>query len=142
MPLKTLLLDLDETLVHSFFQPIHPYDYELQVPFENQQVSVYVLVRPHVKEFLKEMSQYYEIVYFTASIQDYANQVLDLIDPEKLGKHRLYRQACEIVDGSYIKNLSLLNRDLESTVIIDNSPIAYSMHPFNAIPIKSWYSDP
>lgn len=88
------------------------------------------------------MSKYYEIVYFTASIKEYADQVLDYIDPGKIGKHWLYWEACELVGGSYIKNLSLLNRDLDSTLIIDNSPIAYSMHPCNAIPIKSWYSEP
>ena len=65
--------------------------------------------------------------------------MLDIIDPEKFGRHRLYRDSCEKVDGSYVKNLGLINRDLENMIIIDNSPIAYSLHPDNAVPISSWY---
>lgn len=71
--LKTLLLDLDETLVHSFFSPVSHYDFKLVVPFEGALVTVYVLVRPHLKKFLEEVNKFYEIVYFTASIKSYAD---------------------------------------------------------------------
>lgn len=33
--------------------------------------------RPHVLEFLKEMSQTWEIMVFTAGVKDYADWILD-----------------------------------------------------------------
>ena len=53
----TLVLDLDETLVHYF-----------EVRGEGS-----FLVRPGCKEFLEEACKYYEIVIFTAALQDYAD---------------------------------------------------------------------
>ncbi|XP_077922482.1 LOW QUALITY PROTEIN: CTD nuclear envelope phosphatase 1 [Halichoerus grypus] len=57
-------------------------------------------------------------------------------------KRRYYRQHCTLELGSYIKDLSVSHSDLSSIVILDNSPGAYRSHPDNAIPIKSWFSDP
>ena len=85
------------------------------------------------------MTKIYECVFFTASVEQYANKVLDQIDPEGKVKYRLYRKHCEMIEGSYVKNLSLINRPLDKIIILDNSPIAYSLHPENAIPVRSWY---
>jgi CTD small phosphatase-like protein 2 len=38
------------------------------------------------------MAQYYEIVIFTAALQEYADQVVDQIDVNNNIKLRLYRQ--------------------------------------------------
>jgi CTD small phosphatase-like protein 2 len=70
-----LVLDLDETLVHYF-----------EVGSEGT-----FLVRPGCDQFLKEMAEIYEIVIFTAAMQDYADWVLNQIDKEKRIKYRLYR---------------------------------------------------
>jgi TFIIF-interacting CTD phosphatase-like protein len=72
----TLVLDLDETLIHYV---------------ENGEDS-YFLVRPYCKEFLHELSKYYELVIFTAGVKEYADWVIDQIDPEGKIKHRLYRE--------------------------------------------------
>jgi len=37
------------------------------------------------------MHFYYELVIFTAAIKDYADWILDRLDPENLISHRLYR---------------------------------------------------
>ncbi len=50
------------------------------------------MVRPGVDNFLTEMNKFYELVIFTAALQDYANWVLDEIDKQGRVKHRLYRQ--------------------------------------------------
>ena len=43
--------------------------------------------------------------------------------------------------GNYVKDLSMLGRDLPETIIIDNSPTSYIFHPQHAVPISSWFSD-
>ena len=69
---KTLILDLDETLVHSSFMPFERSDIVLKVDFDDAIYNIFVLVRPEVGLFLSEMASYYEIVIFTASLSKYA----------------------------------------------------------------------
>jgi carboxy-terminal domain RNA polymerase II polypeptide A small phosphatase len=138
---KTLVLDLDETLVHSSIQPVEKYDLKINIKLEKNLIDIYVLLRPGVKEFIKTMGKLYELVIFTASLKDYADPVIDIIDEHKLVSSRLFRSDCAYYNGSYIKNLSQLGRDLKKVIIIDNSPVSYCLHPYNAIPITSWFDD-
>ncbi|ORX41784.1 NIF-domain-containing protein [Piromyces finnis] len=139
---KTLVLDLDETLVHSSFKPIAQPDYVIPVQIENQVHNVYVLKRPGVDEFLRAMGEIYEIVIFTASVGKYADPVLDTLDKYKVVRHRLFREACIHYKGNYVKDLSQLGRNLKHVIILDNSPASYIFHPTNAIPVTSWFNDP
>ncbi len=100
-------------------------------------------VRPHCRSFLRLMSQYFEIVVFTAAQEDYANFILDQLDPTgEMIKHRLYRQHIILVDGQCIKDLSRLGRPLTRTIIVDNLSENFKRQPFNGIEIKTWKSDP
>eukprot|EP00743_Colponemidia_sp_Colp-15_P000953 GILK01001052.1.p1 GENE.GILK01001052.1~~GILK01001052.1.p1 ORF type:complete len:379 (+),score=73.57 GILK01001052.1:280-1416(+) len=139
---KTLVLDLDETLVHSSFRPIDDPDMIIPVEIENRVHHVYVLKRPGVDEFLQRMAEIYEVVIYTASLAKYADPLLDQLDPYSVCAYRLFREACVPWNGNYVKDLARLGRDLKSQIIIDNSPISYSFQPGNAIPIKSWFDDP
>jgi len=138
---KTLVLDLDETLVHSSFKPIPNPDYIIPVQIENQVHNVYVLKRPGVDEFLRSMGEIYEIAIFTASVGKYADPVLDTLDKYKVIRHRLFREACIHYKGNYVKDLSQLGRNLKHVIILDNSPASYIFHPTNAIPVTSWFND-
>ncbi|KAL4471612.1 hypothetical protein ABPG74_008505 [Tetrahymena malaccensis] len=122
----TLVLDLDETLVH--FQ---------EIPDEGGQF----LIRPHAEIFLQKLSEYYEIVIFTAAIKDYADFILDVIDTTKAISHRLYRQHTDRNGRCYVKDISKLGRDLSKTLIIDNLPENFCRQPMNGILIQSWYGD-
>ena len=102
---------------------------------------VYVAKRPGVDEFLLEMAKHYEIVIYTASLNKYADPLLDLLDPHNVIRTRLFRESCVYYEGNYVKDLSLLNRDLSQTIIIDNSPASYMFHPENAIDCTSWIED-
>jgi len=139
---KTLILDLDETLVHSSFTPFKKNDIILEVDFEGVVYNIYVLVRPFAKEFLINVAKYFELVIFTASIPKYASPLLDILDKENNIKHRLYREQCTFINGLYIKDLKRLNRPLKDMIIVDNSPLAYIFNEENGLPIKTWYDDP
>jgi len=138
---KTLVLDLDETLVHSSFRPVPGPDFIISIELDGVTHRVYVQKRPGVDHFLEEMGSKFEVVVFTASLDKYANPVLDILDPKGFIKIRLFREACVQHYGNYVKDLSLLGRKLEDTLIIDNSPFSYMFQPDNAIPITSWFND-
>ena len=138
---KTLILDLDETLVHSSFTPFEKNDLILEVDFEGVIYKIYVLVRPFATEFLNNVSKYFEVVIFTASIPKYASPLLNILDKEKNIRHRLYREECTFINGLFIKDLKRLNRPLKDLIIVDNSPLAYAFNTENGLPIKTWYDD-
>lgn len=147
---KTLVLDLDETLIHSHHdgviretvKPGTPPDFVLKVMINRHPVRFFVHKRPHVDYFLEVVSQWYDLVVFTASMEIYGAAVADKLDNNRGILHkRYYRQHCNFDAGSYTKDLLAINRDLSSIFILDNSPVAYRAYPDNAIPITSWFSD-
>ncbi|KAH9485316.1 hypothetical protein JR316_0002224 [Psilocybe cubensis] len=139
---KCLVLDLDETLVHSSFKSISQADYVVPVEIEYHWHNVYVIKRPGVDNFLKKMGEIYEIVVFTASLSKYADPVLDKLDIHQVVSHRLFRESCYNHKGNYVKDLSQLGRPIADTIILDNSPASYIFHPNNAVPVSSWFNDP
>ncbi|KAG9149142.1 hypothetical protein Leryth_003145 [Lithospermum erythrorhizon] len=139
----TLVLDLDETLVHSTLEPWNDADFTFPVHFNMKEHQVYVKKRPHLSTFLERVAEMFEIVIFTASESIYANQLLDMLDPDrKLISRRAYRESCTFLDGSYTKDLTVLGVDLAKIVIIDNSPQVFRLQINNGIPIKSWFDEP
>ena len=113
----SLILDLDETIVH-------------YIKYKN---SEYVQVRPYLDDFIKELSDYYEIIIFTASYQNYADLAINGIDIDKRIKYRLYRQHTMKIGNTIIKDLSKLGRDLKKIIIVDNCSENYSLQPKNGI---------
>uniref|UniRef100_A0A4W5QFS7 protein-serine/threonine phosphatase n=1 Tax=Hucho hucho TaxID=62062 RepID=A0A4W5QFS7_9TELE len=141
---KILVLDLDETLIHSHHdgvlrptvRPGTPPDFILKVVIDKHPVRFFVHKRPHVDFFLEVVSQWYELVVFTASMEIYGSAVADKLDNNRnILKRRYYRQHCTLDLGSYIKDLSVVHKDLSSIVILDNSPGAYRSHPGEVIHI-------
>ncbi|XP_055340002.1 CTD nuclear envelope phosphatase 1-like [Paramacrobiotus metropolitanus] len=149
---KILVLDLDETLIHSTHDGVlrpnmrtgnRPPDFVLKVVIERHPVSFFVHKRPHVEFFLQTVSQWYELVVFTASMEIYGSAVSDKLDGGRnILNRRYFRQHCTQDSSGYTKDLSSISSDLSSIFIIDNSPIAYKGFVHNALPISSWYCDP
>ena len=122
----TLVLDIDEALVHYFFTI----------------VNETFFVRPYCFEFLEELNELYEIITFSAGTKDYCDNILNLIDKDnKIIKYRLYRHHCRIFITNLIKDLNLIGRDLRKIILIDNLKENFKMHPYNGILIKTWVND-
>ena len=140
---KTLVLDLDETLVHSTLDGTSDFsDFVFPVSLGNVTHMVAVRKRPHLHTFLARMARIFEIVVFTASQKIYAEQLLDIVDPQgEYIRHRIYRDSCVVWEGNYLKDLTVLGRDLAHTIIVDNSPQAFGFQLENGVPIESWYDD-
>ncbi|TNV73858.1 hypothetical protein FGO68_gene15839 [Halteria grandinella] len=138
-PIFTLVLDLDETLIHLECDDEDDQDNGNQTEHED---GVYYLIRPGTIRFLNELSKYYEIVIFTAAMPDYADWIMDNVDRHRVVSHRLYRQHTSPHEDYAIKDLRNLGRSLERTIIIDNLEENF-MHttPTNGIWVESWYDD-
>ena len=141
--LKTLVLDLDETLAHGqnipFSSPKN--QIKLECNLNNIKTTIFFKIRPGVREFMRKMSKLYEIVIFTASVEEYAKSLINLIDIKKVCSHKLFRDQCTFEKLSYIKDLKKLGRDLKDVIIVDNSPNAFSLNKENGIPISTWIDD-
>ena len=135
---QCIVLDLDETLVHSSFKPVPNPDCIIPVEIESIVHHVYVRKRPGVDKFLKRCGELFEIVVYTASLSKYADPLLDKLDIHKVIDHRLFRQHCVFHNGHYVKDLSILGRELERTFILDNSPMSYLFQPDNAVAVTSF----
>ncbi|KAL1623671.1 Nuclear envelope morphology protein 1 [Neofusicoccum ribis] len=139
---KTLILDLDETLIHSMakggrYTTGHMVEVKLNqmVGTGNQAIGpqvpilYYVHKRPHCDDFLRKVSKWYNLIIFTASVQEYADPVIDWLELErKYFAGRYYRQHCTFRNGAYIKDLSQVEPDLSKVMIVDNSPMSYIFH--------------
>ena len=80
---KTLVLDVDETLVHSAFNEPPPgerADIILPIDIEGRIHNIYINVRPGCVEFINEVAKYFEVVIFTASLSKYAIPLMDILD--------------------------------------------------------------
>ncbi|KAL9479709.1 hypothetical protein ACSS6W_004495 [Trichoderma asperelloides] len=154
---KTLILDLDETLIHSMskggrMNSGHMIEVQLntatlgmsgQNSVAQHPILYWVNKRPYCDEFLRRICKWFNLVVFTASVQEYADPVIDWLESErKFFSARYYRQHCTYRQGAYIKDLSSVEPDLSKVMILDNSPLSYLFHEDNAIPIQGWINDP
>ena len=140
---KTLVLDLDETLVHCV--PCEEGgDAKIAFSVQGRTVEAAVRVRPFAQACLQAASELFEVVIFTASLSSYADRVLDLLDPSgTLIQHRLYRENCLVTEGYYIKDLRVLSgRKLRDVLLVDNSVFSAVYQVENWLEVVSWYSDP
>lgn len=162
----TVVLDMDETLLHSVFMEdslsllgklkgmamLEEKDKDsiIQQHLENSDLvlnicgdTIGVKLRPGLQIFLRKLSKKFEVVLYTAADRRYAEPLLNQIDPHrKYLPHRLYREHTINYRGTkYIKDLSRLGRDLKKVVLIDNNMIAMRAFPNNSILVKDYYGD-
>lgn len=138
----TLILDIDETLIHSTFVSDPHADFHFYMSNDDITYDIYVSVRPGLKQFLKTTAKYFELVAFTTARQNYADYILDRIDPDHYIKYRLYRESCIIYNGTFVKDLAKFGRDLRKVIIVDNSPACYMLQPYNGLAIQDFNGNP
>ncbi|XP_052186852.1 uncharacterized protein LOC127797755 [Diospyros lotus] len=150
----TVVLDLDETLVCAYETSSLPAVvrnqaitaglkwFELECVssdkvFEGKPKINYVTVfeRPGLEEFLKQLSEFADLVLFTAGLEGYASPLVDRIDARNRFCHRLYRPSTISTEyREHVKDLSCLTKDLCRTIIVDNNPFSFLLQPMNGIP--------
>mmetsp|Transcript_12284 Transcript_12284/g.21921 ORF Transcript_12284/g.21921 Transcript_12284/m.21921 type:complete len:266 (-) Transcript_12284:219-1016(-) len=162
----TLVLDLDECLIHSV-GPLNstevaesnqldleqgdagPEDEDdsvspdniLLVPQENGSINK-VYKRPGLDEFLQAVKDQFEVCVYTAGLEHFASPILDLLDPDgSIFRHRLYREDCILTNGIYVKDLMRFNRQMSRIVLVDNNAMCFLPQLSNGIPISSFYDD-
>ena len=160
---KTLILDLDETLVYVSDVKIENSPLK-QIPFEyyvldenenniNQMINVenqtieqangYLIVRPGYNKFITEIKKYFdEIFIFTSSQYSYAEEIIKLIDKNKIISKIYSRKDCSFYNDIFYKDLNKIKKDLSRTIIVDNFPEAYLLQHFNGLPIPPFMGDP
>ncbi|KAL7168603.1 hypothetical protein ACSBR2_038939 [Camellia fascicularis] len=79
----TLILDLDETLVHSTLEHCEDADFKFPVFFNMKEHTIYVKQRLYLQMFLERVAEMFQIVVFTTSQSIYAEQLLDILDPDR-----------------------------------------------------------
>lgn len=148
---KTLVLDMDETLIHAEILPesakeIKDADFTITLKNVNSDgkeevFKVYVKIRPFYDECMESLANLYEIVVFTAAEQEYADAILDILDTEKYISKRLYRQHCIPVEDKYfVKDLRIIeDRELKDVILVDNSIISMAFNIDNGIPVAPFY---
>lgn len=158
---KTLILDLDETLIHSLSRGAprslgsSSSCHMIELKVNNMATLYYVYKRPFCDFFLREISKWFELQIFTASVKEYADPIIDWLEndmvdlklgtPLKVFTKRYYRSDCTYRPGvGYIKDLLKFfpkDDDLRGVIIVDNSPVSYALHEDNAVMIEGWIND-
>lgn len=151
-----LVLDMDETLLHSEFMSEHEFrqaekrkrvrgrtpDFSVRLDCGEGSEIVQVHKRAGVDKFLARCAKHFEVIVFTAALPIYAKPVLDVLDKKGIIKHRFYRGSTVSYMGeNFVKDVGMFGRDMRRTLLIDNNPHAMLPQPDNAFPILSWFDD-
>ena len=125
----SLVLDLDETLIH--FKPK-----------QNGEDGGILRIRPGINEFLDEVGKYYELIIFTTATQDYADALIDAVEEDKIYfDHRLYREHAIIMDNDFVKDLTRIGRPIDKMLIVDNMPQNFRLQKENGIIIRAFWGE-
>ena len=126
----TLVLDLDETLMSFIY-------------INKESKEGLLRIRPYLYNFLNLVKEYYEIIIFTAATKNYADPILDNIEVKrgKYFNYRLYREHCSIINNDFIKDISLIGRDLSKVIIVDNMQQNFKLQKENGILISSFWGE-
>ena len=133
-----IAIDLDDTLVHVTLLPPNNSKIKNYFSIVVKRRRFYVQTRPYLQYFLENLSKLYDIYIFTSSDKEYANLIIDRILPNLKNNHRFYRDSCSSICGYYVKNLNLMRKSLQRTLLIDDSSGSSLKCPKNLVKINPW----
>ena len=117
------MLDLDETIVYA-------------------RDGADLCGRAYLRDFfatLHRLRGKLEVIVWTAASRSYAKAVVQEINVGGVIKHCVYRDQNWFGDGTeYTKDLSRLNRDLNYTLIVENTPDCVRLNPQNGIIVSDY----
>ncbi|KAK8928456.1 Mitochondrial import inner membrane translocase subunit TIM50 [Platanthera zijinensis] len=149
-----VVLDLDETLVCAYeTSTLHPvirkhateagldcfelecFSGEEDIDGRQKVNHVTVFERPGLRDFLQQISEFADLILFTAGLEGYARPLVDHIDVDNKFCHRLYRPATVSTEyREHVKDLFMISKNLCRIVIVDNNPFSFLLQPLNGIP--------
>jgi Dullard-like phosphatase family protein len=104
--------------------------------------SLYIYKRPYVDFFLAECAQIFDIAVFTAAKDNYANNVVGVLNGSNSYIKAVYtRQSCTPCGIFHVKDLSILGTNLCRTVIVDDILASFAMHLDNGVLVEPWTGD-
>ena len=125
----SLVLDLEETILH------------LNIDKTNNSGG-FVDIRPGTRQFLDEISNYYELILFNEGEKEYTDLLIDTLEENKIYfEHRLYRENIIIDNNDIVKDLVRIGRNLDKILIVDNMKQNFKYQKDNGILIKSFYGE-
>lgn len=125
-PPYTLVLELTDVLVHP------EWTYQTGWRFKK---------RPGIDYFLESLHGMYEVVIYTAEQGMTVFPILEALDPKNYISYKLVRDATHFVDGSHVKSLDKLNRDLSKVIVIDWNQDNVKFHKDNLLHLPRWSGD-
>jgi hypothetical protein len=144
---KSLILDLDATLIHCDCvesiddAPIDEYDFT----FKLSVLHYLIKKRSNLDIFLLTVVKYFDVYCYTAAMKDYADIVLDKLERDvgqKIFTNRFYNECCvhqQVLTSlytsctGYFKYIGALGFDLKSSIVIDDCPDNYRFEFNNVI---------
>lgn len=114
----TVVFDLDETVVYARNGPLY--------------------ARAYLKDLFRAIKDDFEVIVWTAGVREYAKTVLEEINEDHIVKHLVYRHEKWFNEDDYTKNLRQLGRDLDYTIMIENTPDCVRANPQNSIIVEDF----
>jgi Dullard-like phosphatase family protein len=129
-----VVLDLDETLVSTTM--IRPEGESVCIRVRRRQF--FVRFRPGARSFIQSIGRVFDVYFFTSSVREYGNPIIDAIAPEIPADHRFFRDSCVSYCGYPVKDLRLLRRPLNQIVLVDDLEGSALLQPENLIRVQPW----
>eukprot|EP00759_Apiculatamorpha_spiralis_P050919 PhF_6_TR4990/c0_g1_i1/m.7060/K17617/CTDNEP1, DULLARD, NEM1; CTD nuclear envelope phosphatase 1 len=150
LPQKVLVLDLDETLLHT--TPIPPQcTQQYTTVYVGTDNIFFVVPRPHLYFFLYTTTKQlgYNVYVFTAGVRPYAHAVMHALSIDTFIPKRnvLCREDCSLTtsttssspSSAVYKDLLKIKAPLSSIIHIDNEAACFRTNPFNGIHVPSFH---
>lgn len=139
-----LILDLDETLVNSVPHSNCVYEFPAS---EIKEIIVqghmaWIFIRPYTSEFLRELSEYFNIFAYSHGDFPYVEKVLELIDPDKkyFSRERIFKNMKQVTSKTCksLKYLNFSDEEISKSIIVDDQRAIWEEESGKVIPLKKY----